>query len=80
MEIEAALVAMQIDSGVRWRTKKEDIIVGIKALASTYHCSIGKAKILRGKLAAACSKQGKEVVIDLAKANKIIPIPKSKQS
>ena len=78
IEIEAALMAIQIDSSIR-RQNKDNIVKvkGIKSLAVAYNCSYANAKLLRRKLAPACSKQGREIVIDLGVADKIIPIPKT---
>ncbi|MDE5703939.1 MAG: hypothetical protein K2H70_03845 [Bacteroidales bacterium] len=47
----------------------------MNALAEVYGCSYAKAKLLKKRLAMAWYKEGRHVVIDLRKANEIIPIP-----
>ena len=89
-EIEAAIAAKQMSNIVNISSKQmkeinEEVvkdsafenryIYGIKELATVYCCSYAKAKMLRSKLAAACVKRGRHVVIDLNKAQKIIPLP-----
>lgn len=88
IEIEAALTAVQIDESMadfmrgkgkntnRERHIHEDnMAYGLKELAEAYCCSYSNAKILRRKVAAACVKDGRHIVIDLKKANEIVPMP-----
>ncbi len=86
MEIEAAMTAMQMDQQTKANienrhyppkrtAKSAKTIVGLNALAEVYGCSYAKAKLLKKRLAMACYKDGRHVVIDLRKANEIIPIP-----
>ena len=80
-EIEAAIAADIIDDNIMPAVESKYVdndkvyIYGIKELATVYCCSYAKAKMLRSKLAAACVKRGRHVVVDLNKAQKIIPLP-----
>lgn len=78
IEIEAALTAVQIDEFVTRQCKSKHrtkIAVGLKELADAYCCSYAKAKLLKRQLVKACTKQGRHIVVDLQKANQIVPMP-----